>query len=117
MSRPDWLADIAAFQAAGDKLPLTELAVGDLLKVATARSTYFFQIIEPRQRLALMWKQGSDLPPLAVRLMGGTLGLSSSIDPRQLTCCGSLEYTRDEGARTHITSMIQELALLRRTSA
>ena len=113
-SSPDWLADLAAFQPAGEKMPLTDLMAGDLLKVTTSRSTYFFRITEPKKRLAEMWKQGRDTPPVLVQLMGGTLGLSSTIDPRKIFCGGSLEYTRDAGARTHTTSAIREIALLRR---
>jgi hypothetical protein len=113
---PDWLTDLTAFQASGDKLSLTDLLVGDLLKVSTARSTYFFRITEPRQRLAEMWKQGSSGVPVPVQIMGCTLGLSSTIDPRSLFCGGSLEYTTESGARTHTSTPIRELACQRRVA-
>lgn len=110
MQAPDWFTDLTTFQAAGDKLSLTDLLVGDLLKVATARSTYFFRITEPRRRLAEMWKQGTSGAPVPVQIMGCTLGLSSTIDPRFLFCGGSLEYTTESGARTHTSTAIRELA-------
>lgn len=50
LQTPDWFSDLTSFQAAGDKLLLTNLLAGDLLKVATARSTYLFRITEPCQR-------------------------------------------------------------------
>ncbi len=111
---PDWFSNLSAMQAVGGRLSLTDLLVGDLLKVSTERSTYFFRITEPRQRLAEMWKQGSNGVPIPVQIMGCTLGLSSTIDPRSLFCGGSLEYTTESGARTHTSTPIRELACLRR---
>jgi hypothetical protein len=114
---PEWLSKLTAFQTVGERLSLTDLKVGDLLKVTTARSTYFFRITEPRQRLAEMWKQGPSLAPIPVQIMGCTLGLSSTIDPRSLFCGGSLEYTTESGARTHTSSTIKELASHRKARA
>ena len=114
---PDWLTNLTAFQSVGDRLPLTDLQTGDLVKVSTARSTYFFRITEPRRRLAEMWKQGTNAAPTPVQIMGCTLGLSSTIDPRSLFCGGSLEYTTKSGERTHTSTAIRELACQRRHPA
>lgn len=102
------------FEALGDGLELDSLAPGDLLRVNTLRSTYFFRVDHPAERAALMWKQGGGKPPMPVCLMGCVLGSSSSMDPRRLFCGGSLEYTHTGGTRTHVTSSIVELAVLRR---
>jgi hypothetical protein len=114
---PDWLSSLSAMQSAGERLPLTDLRTDDLVKIATARSTYFFRITEPRRRLAEMWKQGTNAAPISVQIMGCTLGLSSTIDPRSLFCGGSLEYTTESGARTHTSSAIKELASHRKARA
>jgi hypothetical protein len=110
---PDWPLSLDAFPKAEVRLLLTDLQIGDLLKVSTARSIYFFRIVEPKKRLAEMWKQGTAMPPIPVQIMGCTLGLSSTIDPRSLFCGGSLEYTSESGTRTHTSTAIQELARLR----
>ncbi len=112
-----WLSNLTCFQTVGERLSLTNLLTGDLFKVSTARSTYFFRITEPRQRLAEMWKQGTNAAPIPVQIMGCTLGLSSTIDPRSLFCGGSLEYTTESGARTHTSSAIKELASHRKARA
>jgi hypothetical protein len=101
------------FEALGDGLELDTLATGDLMRVNTRKSTYFFRMEDPADRSAMMWKQGVNLPAVPVRIMGCVMGTSSRIDPRRLFCGGSLEYTHSGGARTHITTAIVEITVLR----
>lgn len=117
MSSPTDPQEAGGFESLGDGLALDTLLPGDLLRVNTRKSTYYFRMDDPAARAALMWKQGADRPPAPVRLMGCVLGMSSQIDPRRLFCGGSLEYTHSGGERTHITTPILELAVLRRAPA
>ena len=107
--QPSFIHAQEAFASAGDRLSLTDLKTGEVLRVTTARSTYFFLITEPRQRIADMWKQGAGKDPVPVQIMGCTQGISSAIDPRTLFCGGSLEYTSASGQRTHTTTAIQAM--------
>jgi hypothetical protein len=114
VSGPDWLSAVDACNArVGDEFDLCQLAVGDVLRVATAKSSYTFRIVDPVMRDVLIESSRPDRPSGPGRIMGCTFGLSSSIKPDHLFCGGNLEFTHTNGERTHTTTAIRAIEWLR----
>jgi hypothetical protein len=112
---PDWLKVIA--EATGRNAPemdLDQLLPQDRLIVTTTHTHYGFTLISERE--ADMETNRTDRPSGRVRIMGCTLGDSSSIKPDHLFCGGNLEFTyeRDGTRMTHLTTAITALRHLRR---
>ena len=95
----------------GDELDLAQLAAGDELRVVTNHTEYLFTIME--NRFASLSSVRCDRPAGRVRLMGCTLGNSSSIKPDHLFCGGNLEFTYELDGRsmTHKTTAIKAIYL------
>jgi hypothetical protein len=101
----------------GDELDLGQLEAGDELKVITSHTEYLFKIME--NRFANLSSARRDRPAGRVRLMGCTLGNSSSIKPDHLFCGGNLEFTYqlDGRSMTHKTTAIKAIYLRRSKSS
>jgi hypothetical protein len=107
----------SAAEKLGDELDLSRLAAGDELKVVTACTEYLFKIME--NRFASVSSGRCDRPAGRVRLMGCSLGNSSSIKPDHLFCGGNLEFTYELDGRsmTHKTTAIKAISLRRSKSS
>jgi hypothetical protein len=101
----------------GDELDLSQLAAGDELKVVTSHTEYLFKIMENCFAIASCAR--FDRPAGRVRLMGCTLGNSSSIKPDHLFCGGNLEFTYHFDGRSmiHRTTAIKAIYLRRRSDS
>jgi hypothetical protein len=106
-----------AAEKLGDELDLGQLEAGDELKVVTNHTEYLFKIME--NRFASVSSARCDRPAGRIRLMGCTLGNSSSIKPDHLFCGGNLEFTYELNGRsmTHKTTAIQAIFLRRLKSS
>ena len=106
----DWLLYLKSAEGKyGDEFDLSQLSPGDVLKVVTQHTDYFFTAITGRDGDLVCSRPGR--PSGRVRIMGCTFGRSSSIKPDHLFCGGSLEFTYQlEGvAMTHTTTAIREI--------
>ena len=113
----DLIGYLKAAAKFGDELDLRQLAAGDELKVITRHTEYLFKMME--NRFASVSSARCDRPAGRVRLVGCTLGNSSSIKPDHLFCGGNLEFTYhlDGRSMTHKTTAIQAIYLRRSNSS
>lgn len=111
---PDYLKILAAVDAAaGDMFDLHQLAAGDLLRIVTARTTYVFRVLDPKMRDCVVESDRPGRPTGPARIMGCTIGLSSTIKPWHLFCGGNLEFTHSNGERVHTTTAIRAIEWVR----
>ena len=96
------------------EIDLTRLLPGDLLRVVTLHTTYDLEIIAGR--IAELKCDRADRPSGRVQIQGCTFGRSATIKPDALFSGGNLEFTFDDGAMTHTTTVIRELHWLRRNA-
>jgi hypothetical protein len=107
---PDWLAFVKSeSEKIGDRFDLTQVKAGDILRITTAHTSYLLHMKSARE--GELTTNRPDRPHGRVRLIGCTLGLSSSIMANHLFCGGSLEFTFCEGAdrMTHTTTAIRKI--------
>ena len=100
---------------AQNELALTAIAPGDRVLVKT-RNTHYLLSWRGGD-MATLRTSSAKAPSGAVRVMGCSFGLSSSIRPDALFCGGNLELTHLDGERTWTTSEIKEIHLLHRLDA
>jgi hypothetical protein len=111
---PDYLKVLDAVNAAaGDEFDLTQLQAGDRLRIVTDKTIYTFRIVDPVMRDAVVESNRPERSYGPCRIMGCTIGLSSSIKPNHLFCGGNLEFTHKAGERTHTTTAIRAIEWLR----
>jgi hypothetical protein len=106
----DWLYFVKSRTGKlGHELDLSELAVGDVLKIVTRNSEYLLTMRQGRDAVLVCKQAGR--PSGRVRIAGCAFGRSSSIKPDHLFCGGNLELTYlDEGVpMTHRTTAIREI--------
>ncbi len=114
MIAPDYLQVLSdSCNTSGDEFDLTQLQAGDRLRIATNKTTYVFLILDPVMRDAVVESDRTDRPCGPCRIMGCTIGLSSSIKPNHLFCGGNLLFTHSGGERSHTTTTIQSIVWLR----
>ena len=110
----DWIPELSQHLPGGmDELDLTSMKVGDRLIVNTLHTEYYLTIMGNQK--AQMETNRNDRVRGQVQIQGCTFGASSTIKSGSLFCGGNLEYTSNDGARTHTTSTIRSLYLIRRT--
>lgn len=115
---PDYLKVLAAMTAtSGDEFDLSQLLAGDRLRISTDKTTYLFRIVDPLMRDAVVESDRLDRPSGPCRIMGCTIGMSSSIKPNHLFCGGNLRFTHSAGERTHTTTAIRSIEWLRQSTA
>lgn len=111
---PDYLKVLDAVNAAaGDGFDLTQIQAGDRIRVVTNKTIYTFRIVDPIMRDAVVESNRPERSYGPCRIMGCTIGLSSSIKPNHLFCGGNLEFTHTSGERTHTTTAIRAIEWLR----
>src|SRR5205085_11730580 len=100
----------------GNELELSELGLGDVLKVITLHADYVLTLIKGRDAILKCSEPGR--PEWLVQITGSTFGRSSSIKPDHLFCGRNLElsYRRDGAPMVHRTTAIQEILWRRRRS-
>ena len=109
----DWLGYIhSELDREGERFDLNQLQSGDVLQVFTDHTTYAFRLTAARD--AELVTTRSDRPSGRVRIMGCTVGLSSTISPDHLWCGGNLEFLHDDGHQTCTTTTIRGIQLIRR---
>lgn len=110
----DWIPELSNHLAVDmEELDLTAMEAGDRLIVKTLHTEYHLTMMG--NHLAQMETGREDRVRGTVQIQGCTFGASSTIKPGALFCGGNLEYTSDGGARTHTTSTICSLHLIRHT--
>jgi hypothetical protein len=110
----DWIPELSKHLPGGmDELDLTSMEIGDRLIVKTLHTEYHLTILGNQK--AQMQTNRDDRVRGQVQIQGCTFGASSTIKPVTLFCGGNLEYTSNNGSRTHTTSTIRSLHLIRRT--
>lgn len=112
---PDWLAYLRNTDF-GDKIDLRDLKAGDIILVATEHSNYRMQVTDAKDLRVHLRSDRPDRPKREMRLMGCTLGASSTISPDHLFCGGNLELNWLEGRQLHTfaTTTITKLALVKK---
>jgi hypothetical protein len=111
---PDYLKALEAVNgAAGDEFDLTQLQPNDRLRIVTDKTIYTFRIVDPVMRDAVVESNRPESSYGPCRIMGCTMGLSSSIKPNHLFCGGNLEFTHKAGERTRTTTAIRVIEWLR----
>lgn len=114
VSGPDYLKVLNAVSAsAGDEFDLTQIQAGDRIRIVTDKTIYSFRIVDPVMRVAVVESNRAERSYGPCRIMGCTIGLSSSIKPDHLFCGGNLEFTHKGGERTHTTTTIRAIEWLR----
>ena len=112
-SGADWLAYLhSEVSREGELFDLNQLQAEDVLQVFTDHTVYAFRLIAARD--AQLVTNRTDRPSGRVRIMGCTLGLSSTIRPDHLWCGGNLEFLHDNGQQTCTTTTIRGIQLIRR---
>jgi hypothetical protein len=93
----------------GDRFDLTQVQAGDVLRITTAHTAYLLRMKNSRD--GDLTTDRPDRPQGRVRIVGCTLGLSSSIMANHLFCGGSLEFTFVDGQdrMTHTTTAIRKI--------
>jgi hypothetical protein len=113
--RADWLEYVhSEVSREGERFDLNQLQAGDVLQVFTGHTVYAFRLIAARD--ALLVTNRTDRPNGRVRIMGCTMGLSSTIRPDHLWCGGNLEFLHDNGHQTCTTTTICGIQLIRRSA-
>jgi hypothetical protein len=100
-----------------EKVDLTELKSNDVIVAKTENSLYRIVIADPELRSCQVTCERWGRPSGAMRLMGCTIGDSSTISPDALFCDGNLEFrgVNESGQDVvHRTSAIKELGVVQR---
>lgn len=112
LTMPDWISELASHAANGtEELDLTSLKAGDLLIVKTLHTEYCLTMTGNHQ--AELEAARADRFHGPIQIQGCSFGASSTIKPEAIFCGGNLEYTSDGGTRTHTTSTILSLCMIR----
>ena len=90
-----------------ERLDLSVLKSGDLLRIVTANTIYTFEMIKAGE--AMLSTNRPDRPAGPVELRGCTLGRSSSICLDFLLCGANLEFLASLPRRLYKTSVIREI--------
>ncbi len=110
---PDYLKVLAAVNATcGAEFDLRTLQAGDVLRITTEKTVYTFRMLDPKMRDALVESDRPERSYGPCRIMGCTIGMSSSIKPNHLHCGGNLEFTHQDGERVHTTTAIRAIEVL-----
>jgi hypothetical protein len=97
-----------------EELSLASIVPGDRVLIKTRNTLYLF-LWKGRDE-ADVRSNDAKAPSGAVRIMGCSFGLSSSIRPDALFCGGNLEFTHSQGEKTWTTSPIVEIHLLHQSN-
>ena len=113
----DWLKFLKEADF-GDRLDVSSLKAGDVILVATEHTHYRLEVTDARELMVKVSSDRPDRPDREMRLMGCTIGASSSISPDSLFCGGNLEMNWNEDGELHTftTTSIQKLGLIQKES-
>lgn len=100
----------------GDRLDISQLKAGDVILVATEHTSYRLEVTDAEEFFVQVSSDRKDRPEREMRLMGCTIGDSSTISPDSLFCGGNLEMNWCEDGELHTfkTTLIGKLTLIQR---